>query len=459
MRTQTDVSGEWSRPDDEDPRGVRIVETPAQGAIDVRIPVDRPTLLGRDPGPKGLSLADPRVSSVHLTLYPGDEGEILFRDMGSKNGTFHNGRRALGGRLEEGDVLRLGSTLLVATRRGPAVDCELPERGFVGQAPRFREACARASEAARTRASVLLLGETGSGKEGMARFVHAQSGRSGPFIAVNCATLHDHMATAALFGHERGAFTGATVGRRGHFKEAEGGTLFLDEIGDMPLDIQPRLLRALEQREITPVGASRPTRVDVRVVAATNADLFARAAEGRFRDDLLARLNACPVELAPLRERKEDILRLARHFCGRDPERVPFGDSMFEADLAEVLLLYAWPFNARELRQVVEWLHLDGALPLPFDRLPRRIVDAAVPPPPPGGNPEELERATRTAPLKVAEARRRRVRPSREELHHALEAHGYNISAVARAFDRDRKQIYRWVDHYDLTLPGTDEDG
>ncbi|TNF32083.1 MAG: FHA domain-containing protein, partial [Deltaproteobacteria bacterium] len=244
MRTQTDVNGEWSRPETEDPRSVRIVETPAQGMIGVRIPVDDPILLGRDPGPKGLSLADPRVSGLHLTLYPGDGGAILFRDMGSKNGTFHNGRRALGGRLEEGDVLRLGSTLLVTTRRGPAVDYEAPAHGFVGHAPRFREACARAAEGARTSAPVLLLGETGSGKEGMARFVHAQSGRRGPFIAVNCATLHDHMATAALFGHERGAFTGAAVARRGHFREAEGGTLFLDEIGDLPLDIQPRLLRA-----------------------------------------------------------------------------------------------------------------------------------------------------------------------------------------------------------------------
>ncbi|PKN58600.1 MAG: Fis family transcriptional regulator [Deltaproteobacteria bacterium HGW-Deltaproteobacteria-14] len=453
MRTQTDVTGEWSRPVGKDPRSVRIVDTPAQGAVDVRIPVDAPILLGRDPGPKGLALMDPRVSSVHLTLYPGDAGDVLFRDMGSKNGTFHNGRRALGGRLDEGDVLRLGSTLLVMTRRGPGVDCEAPERGFVGQSPRFREACARASEAARTPAPVLLLGESGSGKEGMARFVHDQSGRRGPFIAVNCATLHDHMATAALFGHERGAFTGATVSRRGHFREAEGGTLFLDEIGDLPLDIQPRLLRALE-REITPVGAARPLTVDVRVVAATNADLSARVVERRFRGDLFARLNGCPIELAPLRARKEDILRLARHFCGHQPARVPFGDPVFEADLAEVLLLYRWPFNARELRQVVEWLHLDGHLPLPFDRLPRRIIDAAVPPAPPGGAPEELEHATRTAPLRVAEAHRRRVRPSKEELEQALESHGYNISAVARAFDRDRKQIYRWVELYDIPLPG-----
>lgn len=194
----------------------------------------------------------------------------------------------------------------------------------------------------------------------------------------------------------------------------------------------------------------------VRIVAATHADLLSRVKAGRFRGDLFARLNGCPIELAPLRERKEDILRLARHFCGRQPAQVPFADPMFpmfEADLAEVLLLYSWPFNARELRQVVEWLHLDRALPLPFDRLPRRIIDAAVPPPPPGGAPEELEHATCTAPLRVAEAHRRRVRPSKTELEQALESHGYNISAVARAFDRDRKQIYRWVELYEIPLP------
>ncbi|MCA9515688.1 MAG: sigma 54-interacting transcriptional regulator [Myxococcales bacterium] len=455
MRTQTDVLGEWSRGAEHDPPGVRIVETPGQGAVDVRVPVDAPLLLGRDPGPKGVALLDPRVSSAHLTIYPGDGGELHFRDMNSKNGTFLNGHRVAAGVLSDGDCLRLGSTLLVVTRRGPAVDVEDPARDLVGQSPAFRETCARAGAGARAGQTLLLLGETGTGKEGLARYAHAQSGRSGPFIAVNCAALGGEMATATLFGHERGAFTGATASRRGLFREAEGGTLFLDEIGDLPLDVQPRLLRALEQLEVTPVGAARPTKVDVRVVAATNADLSEAVAAGTFRADLLARLSAWPVELAPLRERREDILRLARHFAGRKPADVPFGDPMFDADAAEVLLLFEWPFNIRELRQTVTWMMAHGRPPYSIARVPQRVVDGAVrrPPSPTDGVP-----GTQTAPLKVALPRRRRVRPSRNELLAALSEHDFNISAVARAFERDRKQIYRWVTHYGIPISDAGDD-
>ncbi len=452
MRTQTDVSGEWSHEHQQEPRGLRLVETPGQGAVDLRIPAEDPVLLGRAPGPRGIAVQDPRISSVHLTVYPGDDGALWFRDMGSKNGTFLNGQRGLSGPLAEGDVLRIGSTLLVVTRRGPADDDESPDHQLVGQSPSFREMCARARTAAKSDGAVLLLGETGTGKEGLAGLVHRASARRGPLITVNCAVLTTAMAGAALFGHERGAFTGADAARKGFFREARGGTLFLDEIGDLPLDVQAQLLRALEQHEITPVGASRPLKVDARVVAATNVDLAAAVAQGTFRADLFARLSGWVVRLPPLRERREDILRLARFFVGLTPARVPYTGPLFEPALAELLLLYDWQFNVRELRQTIERLSLQAAPPYAADRLPKRFADVAL------GVSRATERprtaaATRTAPLTPdTRSTRRRQRPAREALIAALEAHGYNIAAVARAFDRDRKQVYRWIAHYGIDI-------
>ncbi|MFT7578802.1 MAG: DNA-binding NtrC family response regulator [Myxococcota bacterium] len=449
MRTVTDVSGEWTRDDDRDPRGLRVVDTPMQGAVDIRVPVERPVLLGREPGPKGLAILDPRMSSSHVSIYPEPSGDLLFRDMGSKNGTFVNGQRAVGGRLTEGDVLRMGSTLLVVSRRGPDFAYESAKAGLIGDAPPFREALERARSAASRDMPVLIQGETGSGKEGIARYIHTESGRRGAFIAVNCAALNESMADAALFGHERGAFTGATQSRKGFFGEAAGGTLFLDEIGDLPQTIQPRLLRALEQREITPVGAARPARVDVRVVAATHVDLRRAVNRETFRNDLYARLAGWPVELPALRDRREDILRLARFFLGRAPSQVPYGEPLFDADLGEAMLLSSWPFNVRELRQVAEAIAIEGTVPYGYDDLPRQLSRerSTVEQPSPFRHPLAGHVSSATTPKP-----RRRVRPSRTELALVLSEEGFNVSAVARRYDRDRKQIYRWLTHYDIPL-------
>lgn len=456
MTTPNDPSGARHAASERCALGVRIAETPAQGAVDRWFAVERPLLLGREPGPTGLTVHDPRVSGVHLTLYPGDDGQLLFRDMGSKNGTFHNGRRASGGVLAPGDVLRLGSTLVVAASPGAEVDLQEVTVGLVGRAPAFKRACEDAHRLAPGVAPVLITGEVGTGKEAVARLVHARSGRTGPFVVVDCATLPEHLATSAVFGQVRAEHGAAPPLRRGLYREAAGGTLFLDAVGELPLDLQPRLLRALEHHEVASVGAMAAEAVDVRVVAAADADLASLVASGRFRADLYARLAAHTVAVPPLRERREDILPIARSFAGASAARLGVGDALFEADLAEVLLLYPWPQNLRELRQVVEWLALPGRRPLPFDRLARRIIDAAVPPA--GGTSDPLVTSTRTAPLKVAEAHRRQARPTRAELEDALAAHAFNISAVARVFARDRKQIYRWVSHYGIELPA-DADG
>lgn len=202
-------------------------------------------------------------------------------------------------------------------------------------------------------ATVLILGETGTGKELVARHLHRVSGRRGAFIAVNCGAINEQLAESELFGHEAGAFTDARSRRQGHFEEADGGTLFLDEIGDLPLALQIKLLRVLQEGEVTRVGASRCRRVDVRVVAATNVDLEQAVRAGNFRLDLLYRINLARLRLPPLRERPLDILLLAEHFRDLQCRRMKRSPPMLSEDAAAALRDYPWPGNIRELENVI----------------------------------------------------------------------------------------------------------
>jgi DNA-binding NtrC family response regulator len=208
---------------------------------------------------------------------------------------------------------------------------------------------------ANRRSTVLLLGETGSGKEVVARAIHEASQRASmPLIPVNCAAIPDNLIEAELFGHVKGAFTGATAARVGRFEQAHRGTLFLDEVGDVPLDLQAKLLRALQEREFQRVGSSETIRVDVRVIAATNVNLLERVRQGKFREDLYYRLNVVPIQIPPLRERQEDIPGLARHFIKRvcQQERLP-AKTLSPDALAE-LVRYPWPGNVRQLENTIE---------------------------------------------------------------------------------------------------------
>jgi len=285
---------------------------------------------------------------------------------------------------------------------------------------------------------VLIHGETGVGKEGVARLVHRASKRKGPFIAVNCATLLGETATATLFGHEKGAFTGALEKRRGVFGEAEGGTVFLDEIGDLPLEVQPRLLRALEQREVTPLGSARPQKIDVQLAAATHADLAKFVALGRFRADLHARLSTWIIELPPLRQRRDDILKLARAFAG-----VTAQEPLFEASAAEALILYSFPYNVRELKQIVTKLVITSRPPYSQEALAMALSPTQT-----GIDTSALED---TQPG-TAPRLRRGARPSRDELLSVLERCGWNVAAAARELERDRKQVYRWAAMHGIEL-------
>jgi DNA-binding NtrC family response regulator len=204
-------------------------------------------------------------------------------------------------------------------------------------------------------AAVQVHGETGTGKELVARYIHRKSGRSGPFLAVNCGAISEHLAESELFGHEAGAFTGAQSRREGWFEAAHGGTLFLDEIGDLPMALQGKLLRVLQEGEVTRIGSRKSASVDVRIISASNTDLAAAMAQGKFRRDLFYRLNIVPVRLAPLRDRPGDIAALAAHFLATYSKRLQRAPPALRPEALEVLRRYRWPGNIRELENVIHF--------------------------------------------------------------------------------------------------------
>jgi len=233
------------------------------------------------------------------------------------------------------------------------------ERRFelVGTSPAMQRLRQLIATAGPTSGRVLISGENGTGKELVARAIHQQSPRCGrPFVAVNCAAIPETLIESELFGHERGAFTGATTQKRGQFEQADGGTMFLDEIGDMSLNTQAKVLRALEQQQFTRVGGNKLIKVDVRVIAASNKNLAKEIEKGSFRDDLFYRLNVLPIEVPPLRDRKEDIPLLVRHFLRMHAEEQGLKVKDVAPDALEALQLYEWPGNIRELRNLAERL-------------------------------------------------------------------------------------------------------
>src|SRR5438105_13444350 len=229
------------------------------------------------------------------------------------------------------------------------------QRNIVGNSVALRHVLHQGEIVAPTDAAVLLLGETGTGKELVARAIHDASGRGHrPFIKLNCAAIPSGLLESELFGHERGAFTGAVAQRTGRMELADQGTLFLDEVGDIPLELQPKLLRVLQEREFERLGSTRTKTVDVRLVAATHRDLETMMAEKQFRSDLYYRLNVFPIEIPPLRERSEDIPLLVRHFVQQFAGRIGRTIGTIPAETMDALAEYAWPGNIRELQNLIE---------------------------------------------------------------------------------------------------------
>ena len=297
-------------------------------------------------------LTDDGISRHHAELRTSPAGTIL-RDLGSTNGTFLAGVRVHEAPLDPGQECRFaGTRVLVERHREGRVVPVGDEEGLgalVGRSQAMRDLYGFVRALGPSPVTVLIRGETGTGKELVARELHARSGRPGRLVVFDAGLSDREMMRADLFGHLKGAFTGAESNRPGRFREADGGTLFLDEIGEIPLELQPRLLRAIENREVSPVGADLPVRVDVRIVAATHRDLPAMVAAGRFREDLYHRLAVVTLDVPPLRERKQDILPIARALA-----RDLAGGLEFSARAQDALVRHDWRGNVRALRNAVE---------------------------------------------------------------------------------------------------------
>jgi len=308
-----------------------------------------------------LVLSDPATSRFHFRIRADDHGYRIL-DTGSTNGTLVNGLRVRDGYLEDNCRIDVGSTAIVARFRTDEATIELSsdERfgDAIGRSLVMSEVFAVARRAARTQSTMLLLGETGTGKDVLARAIHDHSPRAkGPFVVFDCGAVSETLIESELFGHVRGAFTSADVDHEGVFERAQGGTLLIDEIGELPPELQPKLLRAIDNRVITRVGGTEEIPVDVRIIAATNRDLWDMVARDEFRSDLFYRLAIVPIEVPPLRDRPEDIPLIAGHLLSEiladSPAELNALRPHFEDAFAD-LKSYRWPGNVRELRNALE---------------------------------------------------------------------------------------------------------
>jgi two-component system, NtrC family, nitrogen regulation response regulator NtrX len=300
------------------------------------------------------------------------------------------------------------------------------EPRMIGSSAVWQRIVDQAGMAARSDARVLLIGESGTGKELLAAYVHEQSPfRSGPFVKVNCAAIPTELIESELFGHEKGAYTGAGTARRGKFELADGGTLFLDEVGDLHAGSQAKLLRVLQEGEFHRVGGEQPVQVSVRVVAATNRDLTEMIAQGKFREDLYYRLCVVPVRVPSLRERQQDIPAMAEYFLCEFCDRNNFRKRSFEAEVMSALQAYPWPGNARELRNVVERMAiLSAGEAIGLDAVPSEI----------------RHHKDNSPKSSVQEARES---AERDHIQRALDAANWNVSSAARALGMERTNLHK----------------
>jgi len=340
------------------PGGVRVlsialvvIDGPSRG-LRVRVEGGR-ARIGTAEG-STLRLSDRAVSRIHCELDVQSD-VVTLRDLGSTNGTFVGDLRVRDADLRVGAAIRCGSTTFTIEAVGEPTFLAISDREefgeLVGKSFEMRRVYAALERIAQSGSTLLVQGETGTGKDVVARSVHAASPRaSGPFVPVDCGAIPENLFESELFGHVRGAFTGALSNRVGAFEEAHGGTLFLDEIGEMSLAMQAKLLRAIETRRVRPVGAPKELDVDVRIVCATNRTLAEMVNEGTFREDLYYRLAVVDVTLPPLRARREDIPALAQHLYARMSGK----NDTLPASFVESLASRAWPGNVRELRNAIE---------------------------------------------------------------------------------------------------------
>jgi transcriptional regulator with AAA-type ATPase domain len=405
---------------------------------------DKPLTVGRDEA-CDVCLPGDQLSRNHASIERRG-GQVRVRDLGSTNGVFVDGIKVVGdAQLVLGSVVRFGEWIGICFEGVPEED-----QGYGPIVPGYwggqmlKSIMAPARRAAASELPIIIQGETGTGKEGAARAVHLWSGRKGAFLAVNCSALPESLAEGQLFGYRKGAFTGADTANPGYFRAADGGTLFLDEFADLPQALQPKLLRALEQKEIHPLGEPRPSIVDVRLLAAAQEPLTDLVEQKRLRRDLFARLHGLVIELPPLRARREDVPPLFMEMVARaataarlDPPPTP------EPRLIEQLCLYDWPFNVRELDLLVRRLvALHGHEPtLRRSHLPESMREF--------GSARSAARPSLTGNVGAgagADAGEEDPRPtpiSPEVFMETLRAHRGNVARAASALGISRQKAYR----------------
>jgi DNA-binding NtrC family response regulator len=389
------------------------------------------------PGAHALVLNDTVVSGQHARLLRVPGGWEL-EDLGSKNGTWlDNARLTERTKLRDGALLFFGNHVGIF-RLASALEIEAMKSELVAPlgpvatvSPALAVACDRLRRLAASESELFIVGETGVGKEVYARAVHGASGRKGRFMAINCAAIPRELVESELFGYRAGAHSTAHSAKPGLIEEAEGGTLFLDEIGEMTGEAQIKLLRFLQDRELTPLGATRPRRMDVRIIAATNrtaTSVGSAKGPSGLRDDIVARLGAAPIHLPPLRSRVEDLGALVAHFLRTSPG-VSFEQPAFRA-----LCLHTWPLNVRELEKIVT-----TAAVLSAGTKPINLRDL----------PEPIARAIETAPASAAR-RASGPSPTPAQLEELLRRYEGNVADVSRELGKHRAAVWRWIKKFGL---------
>jgi sigma-54 dependent transcriptional regulator, acetoin dehydrogenase operon transcriptional activator AcoR len=382
------------------------------------------------------------MSAIHARLLRTGSAWAI-EDLGSRNGTFVNGQRVPCAVLGSNDVFELGHTLFrihptLATLADapPDVDfgsCPLDVASTLH--PTLAEQFAMLATLAPSQVPLLIVGESGTGKEVVARWVHVRTGGSGSFVGVNCGAIPAALVESQLFGHVKGAFSGAIRDEPGFVRAAQGGTLFLDEIGDLPKASQAALLRVLQEREVVPVGATRPIPVDIRLVAATHQPLEEMITKGDFRRDLFARIAGAVITLAPLRERRDDVGILVAALLAKVASQRASAIAL-TPEAGRALLSHTWPLNVRELEQ---------CLTTCVTLAKHGVVDPSHLPPKVAQSLEEP-----TAPVEHAVALSERDQGLRLELLHQLSQHQGNLADVARAMGKARMQIHRWCKRFGI---------
>lgn len=404
-----------------------------------------------------LVLTDPTVSRRHIRIARTANDEWRLVDLGSTNGTYLAGVRVHEAPIESGQVFRAGHVVIAFAPERREVDIPpWPEDSYgplIGKSESMRKLFGLVHRVAPTEATILIEGETGTGKGLLARAIHDASARQDKgFVVVDCGSVQRQLAESELFGHEKGAFSGAYQRRQGAFEVASGGTVFIDELGELELDLQPKLLRVLDAREVRPVGATKSHPVDLRVVAASRRDLFREVERGAFREDLYFRLSVVTLTIPPLRDRPEDIPLLVERFIEDTARSRGLRAPRIDDEAMERLVRHDWPGNVRELRNAVERAVLFCAV-RPGARFSVPNLPGAGPAPsrPTSKVSETMDIRGFDPNLSFGEAKEKWM-AEREQafLSKLFDKHGGNVSAAARAARMDRKYLHKLLRRYEI---------